>query len=247
MQAVHGRPPRRGRFLPAVMQYLPKRRPRKPPDALAGRSFHLFVAANAPCEGRRVALDGRPHHQGLRLRDHYRWTSILLAGAKQAHCCGHGAAAALVPRVAALHRHDSEKIWSTGAGRPRVALHPGVEREEHLGDDEVGAGVYHAPDNDPPEPGDVGEGALSLFAAMPASQRDEMHALGAELLQEAGAAMPWGSASHSGFRPMRSAGFPRAMQIWEHYMRMTSLSWRNQLSTPTFGRKFLVRVTQAHD
>ena len=127
-----------------------------------------------------------------------------------------------------LHRHDSEKIWSTGAGRPRVALHPGVEREEHLGDDEVGAGVYHAPDNDPPEPGDAGEGALSLFAAMPASQRDEMHALGAELLQEAGAAMPWGSASHSGFRPMRSAGFPRAMQIWEHYMRMTSLSWRNQ-------------------
>ena len=89
----------------------------------------------------------------------------------------------------------------TGAGRPRVALHPGAERAQHLGDDEVGAGVYHAPDNDPVGPEGAGEGALSLFAATPALCS------------------------------------PRPKISWKFWA----------LSTPTFGRKFLVRVTQAHD
>ena len=57
----------------------------------------------------------------------------------------------------------AKKTWMTGAGRPRVALHPGAERAQHLGDDEVGVGVYHAPDNDPVRPEGAGEGALSLL------------------------------------------------------------------------------------
>lgn len=129
-----------------------------------------------------------------------------------------------------LQQHENDKVWSTGSGRPRVALPAEDELEEGQDDDQICGAVDLLPEREAPGPGDAseGDGSSSLFAAMLCSQRDEMGFLGTRLLREAADEMLWTSASHCGFRPMRSAGFPRAIQMWEQYIARSPLSWRNR-------------------
>ncbi|OLP80267.1 hypothetical protein AK812_SmicGene39336 [Symbiodinium microadriaticum] len=71
------------------------------------------------------------------------------------------------------------------------------------------------------------------FGSMTAGQLDALRKLGTRLLQEAEECMPWSSASHCGFRPMRAAGFPRTIAIW--HSDNATLSWRrNTLHESSF-------------
>ena len=65
-----------------------------------------------------------------------------------------------------------------------------------------------------------------LFGSTTTGQFDALRKLGARLLQEAQECMPWSSASHCGFRPMRAAGFPRTIAIWHSYMDNATPTWR---------------------
>ena len=134
-----------------------------------------------------------------------------------------------------LEQHDNEKVWSTGAGRPRVAVPEQDEREEREADAQLAGDEENLPDAEAGLQVDAGEASARLFGAMLSSQRDEMRELGMQLLKEAADEMPWSCASHGGFRPMRSAGYPRAMQIWGNYINTAPLSWRNKsLHVSTF-------------
>ena len=106
-------------------------------------------------------------------------------------------------------------------------------------DQDVDVQLASADEAEDPETGDIVDSSAAspamLFGSMPAGQLDALRKLGTRLLQEAEKCMPWSSASHCGFRPMRAAGFPHTIAIWHSYIDNATLSWRrNALHESSF-------------